>query len=43
MKDVYDLLKELKNLGAKIQVESGKIKVDIKAGSLTKEISEKIK
>ena len=43
MKDVYDLLKELKTIGAKIYVADGKIKLDVKKGSLTSEISEKIK
>ena len=43
MSDVYDLLKELKNLGARIYAVDNKIKLDIKAGSLTNEISERIK
>jgi amino acid adenylation domain-containing protein len=43
MKDVYDLLKELKNLGARIYAIDDKIKLDIKEGSLTSEISERIK
>jgi amino acid adenylation domain-containing protein len=43
MNDVYDLLKELKKLEARIYTLNGKIKLDIKAGLLTDEISEKIK
>ncbi|MFT5823206.1 MAG: amino acid adenylation domain-containing protein [Crocinitomix sp.] len=43
MKDIYDLLKELKNLGARIYVVDGKIKLDIKREDLTKDISDKIK
>jgi amino acid adenylation domain-containing protein len=43
MNSVYDLLKEIKNLGARIYVVDDKIKLDIKKGILTNEISEKIK
>jgi tyrocidine synthetase-3 len=43
MKDVYELLRELKNLDARIYTLDKKIKIDIKAGALTNEISEGIK
>ena len=43
MNDVYDLLVELKNLGARIYAEGDKLKLDIAPGVLSSEISDKIK
>ena len=43
MNDVYDLLVQLKNLGARIYSVDDKIKLDIQPGTLTSEISDKIK
>ncbi len=43
MKDIYDLLKELKDRGGKIYKLDGKLKLEIKAEKLTDEIKEKIK
>lgn len=43
MKDIYDLLKELKARKAKIYTVDNKLKLDIKQEYLTKELSDKIK
>ena len=43
MTEVYALMKELKDLGARIYAVDGQLKLDIKQGALTQEIAEKIK
>ena len=43
MNDVYDLLVELKNLGARIYSVDDKIKLDIEPSALSSEIAEKIR
>ncbi|WP_202704127.1 non-ribosomal peptide synthetase [Flavobacterium sp. UGB4466] len=43
MDDVYDLLVEIKNLGGRLYLADDRIKLDIKPGILTPEISDKIK
>ncbi|WP_165760157.1 non-ribosomal peptide synthetase, partial [Niastella populi] len=43
MDNVYDLLVELKNLGARLYYVNDKIKLDVEPGVLTSEISDKIK
>src|SRR5688572_30625164 len=43
MNDVYDLLTQLKSLGARIYSVDDKIKLEIEPGALSSEISDKIK
>ncbi|MFT5822219.1 MAG: amino acid adenylation domain-containing protein, partial [Crocinitomix sp.] len=43
MKEVYSLLKELRQLGARIYVENDQLNLDIKKGLLTPELGAKIK